>query len=117
MIYTKFYCKPGSGSIHMTLRGHSGAGPKGADLVCSAATMLAYTAAQSIQFLYEQGALKCRPKIRGRDGEATIIATPREDYFAQVLQTFWVVQCGCYVLSRNYPDRVSLEPVRYERMT
>ena len=109
MIHVRFYQKPSQGSIHMTLKGHAGTAPKGQDLVCSAATMLAYTVAQAVQFLDEQGMLKKKPKISIRDGEATVIATPTEEGYAMTLHTFWVAQCGIHVLCHNYPQAVSME--------
>lgn len=112
MITARFYCKPSNGSIHMTLKGHADAAPKGEDLICSAATMLAYTAAQAVQFLHEQGKLKKKPKIAIKEGEATIIATPTEDGYAETLHTFWVAQCGIHVLQHNYPQNVKLEHLK-----
>ena len=112
MITAKFYQKPDNGSIHMTLKGHAGTAPKGEDLVCSAATMLAYTVAQAVQFLYEKGQLKKKPKILITDGSATIIATPTEEGYAPVLHTFWVAQCGIHVLQHNYPQNVKLEHLK-----
>lgn len=112
MISIRFYQKKDKGSVHMTLRGHAGAAAKGEDLVCASATMLAYTAAQAMRFLYEQDKLKCRPRLRIREGEAVIIATPKPDALAEVLMAFWVVQAGVYVLSRNYPQYVTLEPLQ-----
>ena len=109
MITARFYQKPSAGSIHMTLKGHAGAAPKGEDLICASATMLAYTVAQTVQFLFEQGKLKKKPKIHIKDGEATIIATPTEDAYAETLHTFWVAQCGIHVLAHNYPQNVTLE--------
>ena len=109
MITARFYQKPSNGSIHMTLNGHADTAPKGEDLVCSAATMLAYTVAQAVQFLFEQGKLKKKPKIQIKDGEATIIATPTEDAYAETLHTYWVAQCGIHVLQHNYPMNVKLE--------
>lgn len=109
MITARFYCKPSNGSIHMTLKGHAGAAPKGEDLICAAATMLAYTVAQAVQFLYEQGKLQKKPKIHIKDGEATIIATPTEEAYPETLHTFWVAQCGAHVLAHNYPQNVALE--------
>lgn len=109
MITVRFYCKPSQGSIHMTMKGHAGAAPKGEDLVCSAATMLAYTVAQAVQFMHEQGQLKKKPKISIKEGEATIIATPTEEGYAMALHTFWVAQCGIHVLQHNYPKFVTLE--------
>ena len=112
MIVAKFYQKPDNGTIHMTLKGHAQAAPKGEDLVCSAATMLAYTVAQAVQFLFEQGQLKKKPKILLKDGSATIIATPTEEGYAPVLHTFWVAQCGIHVLAHNYPQNVKLEHLK-----
>lgn len=109
MITVKFYQKPGDGSIHMTLKGHSGAAPRGQDLVCAAATMLAYTAAQAVQFLHEQDKLVKKPKISIRDGYAVVIATPKEDAYPETLCAFWVAQCGAHVLAHNYPQQVRLE--------
>lgn len=109
MIKARFYKKTGTGSIHMTLKGHAGAAPKGEDLICSAATMMAYAVAQAIQFMYENGKLIKKPKIQIKNGEATIIATPTEDAYAEVLHTFWVAQCGIHVLCHNYPSNVKLE--------
>lgn len=112
MITAKFYCKPDRGTIHMEIRGHSGSAPKGEDLICSAATMLAYTAAQAIQFMSEQGKLKRKPKIKIQDGKATVIATPTDDGYAEVLHTFWVAQCGAHVLAHNYPQHVKLDHMK-----
>ena len=112
MITARFYQKPDNGSIHMTLKGHAGTAPKGEDLVCSAATMLAYTVAQAVQFLYEKGQLQKKPKIHITDGSATIIATPTEEGYAPVLHTFWVAQCGIHVLQHNYPQNVKLEHLK-----
>ena len=112
MITVRFYQKPSNGSIHMTLKGHANAAPKGEDLVCASATMLAYTAAQAVQFLFEQDKLKKKPKIHIKEGEATIIATPTEDAYAETLHIFWVAQCGIHVLCRNYPQCVTLEHLK-----
>ena len=112
MIIARFYQKPSNGSIHMTLKGHADSAPKGEDLICSAATMLAYTVAQAVQFMYEQDMLKRKPKIRIKNGGATIIATPTEDAYAEVLHTFWVAQCGIHVLHHNYPHNVELEHLK-----
>ena len=112
MITARFYLKPDNGSIHMQLKGHAQAAPKGEDLVCSAATMLAYTVAQAVQFMDEQGKLRKKPHIRIREGSATIIATPTEEGYAEALHTFWVAQCGIHVLQHNYPQNVKLEHLK-----
>lgn len=109
MITVRFYRKKCRGSVHMVLDGHAGAAPRGEDLVCAGASMLAYTAAQAVQFLYEQGKLQCRPRIAIHEGSGVIIATPKPDFEGEVLFVFWVVQTGIYVLARNYPRCVRLK--------
>ena len=109
MITARFYQKPSAGSVHMTLKGHAEVAPKGEDLICASATMLAYTVGQAVQFLFEQGKLQKKPKIHIRDGEAVVVATPTEDAYAETLHTFWVAQCGIHILAHNYPQHVKLE--------
>ena len=109
MIEARFYQKPGRGSIHMVIKGHAGAAPKGEDLICASATMLAYTVGQVVQFLHEQGRLRREPKIQITEGKAVIIATPTEEGYAEALYAFWVAQCGVHVLAHNYPQQVKLE--------
>ena len=109
MITARFYTKPSNGSIHMTLKGHAEAAPKGEDLICASATMLAYTVAQAVQFMDEQDKLKKKPKISLREGNVAIIVTPKEEDYAEALHTFWVAQCGIHVLAHNYPQNVKLE--------
>lgn len=112
MITIKFYQNPNKGSLHMVIKGHSKAAAKGQDLVCGAATTLAYTLAQAIDFMRQDDKLNRKPKIRIWDGKAVIIAVPKEAAYAQLLNIFWVVQCGAHVLAHNYPDQVKLEHIQ-----
>lgn len=108
MIKIHFWQEKDKGSVHMKVKGHANVAPKGEDLVCASATMLVYTVAQAMMFMYEQGQLEEKPRIRIREGKAIVVAKPKEDYLAEVLHTFWVAQCGAHTLARNYPDAVSL---------
>ena len=56
MIQAAFYTDKSSGSISLKLSGHAGAANKGQDIICSAASMLAYTVAQTAQYMYAQEA-------------------------------------------------------------
>ena len=109
MIHTVFYRK--DGTVCMQMQGHAKTAPKGADLVCAAATTLAYTLAQAVQFLYEQGRLEEKPKIQIEDGYAFVSASPNGDSLAETLMVFWVSQVGAYVLEHNYPQAVCLMPM------
>ena len=92
----------------MKVKGHAETAPNGADLVCASATMLVYTVAQAMMFMYEQDQLEEKPHIKIREGKAVVIAKPKEDYLAETLHTFWVAQCGAHTLACNYPEAVSL---------
>ena len=108
MIKVHFWQDKEKGSIHMKVKGHANAAPKGEDLICASATMLVYTIAQAMTFYHEQGYLAEKPKIKIREGNASIHVVPKKEYFAEALHSFWVAQCGAHVLSKNYPDYVSL---------
>ncbi len=109
MIHASFFEK--DGQVHMEMQGHALTAPKGQDLVCAAASMVAYTLAQAVQFLYEQDRLRELPRIRLTDGYVHIVAIPRKCARAETLLTFWVAQAGAYVLERNYPKAVCLSPL------
>ena len=112
MIKIHLWQERDKGSIHMKVKGHANTAPKGADLVCASATMLVYTVAQAMMFMHEQGQLLEKPRIMIREGKAIVSAKPKEDYFAEVLHTFWVAQCGAHTLAMNYPEAVSLNHLK-----
>ena len=109
MIHVSFYQK--DGAVCMDAQGHAMTAPKGEDLVCAACTMLVYTLAQAVQFLYEQDRLLEKPKMQIVDGYACIEARPKRTAEAEVLMAYWAVQAGAFVLERNYPQAVSLMPM------
>lgn len=112
MVKIHFWQEPDKGSIHLKVQGHAGLAPRGEDLVCASATMLVYTVAQALVFMHEQGQLEEKPRIKIREGKAVVVAKPKEAYFAEVLHTFWVAQCGAHVLACNYPEAVSLNHLK-----
>lgn len=112
MIIIKFWREADRGTLHMRMTGHAGTADVGQDLVCAAATMLAYTLAQAVTFLGKDGKLEKKPKIRLRAGRCEIVCTPTEEGYAQALNAFWVQQCGAMTLCSNYPEHVRLETIR-----
>lgn len=108
MVKIHFWQDTEKKSVCMKVKGHAGTAPKGQDLVCASATMLVYTVAQAMAFMHEQGYLLEKPKIKIREGKASVSAVPKEEYYAEVLHTFWVAQCGAHVLAKNYPEAVGL---------
>ena len=112
MVKVHFWRDPDKNSICMKVSGHAGTAPKGQDLVCASATMLVYTVAQAMTFMHELGQLAEKPRIKIREGKASVSVVPKEDYYAEVLHTFWVAQCGIHLLAHNYPQNVQLEHLK-----
>ena len=84
--------------------GHARSAPKGEDLVCCAASTLAYTAAQSALNLYERGALKQFPDVVVNSGNAQVAAVAASDAIEMVGQMFCTIATGFDMLARQYPD-------------
>jgi uncharacterized protein YsxB (DUF464 family) len=108
MVRAEFFTNKESGSITLKLSGHAGQAEKGQDIVCAAASILAYTVAQALQFMYEQGELQKKPHIRLAEGDTIIVAKPNPETYAEALHTFFVAQVGYHLLAHNYPKYVSL---------
>lgn len=107
MVKISLWCED-DGSIHMKVKGHANMAPYGEDLICASASMLVYTVAQAVTFMYEQGHLEEKPKIKIRHGKSSIVTKPKEEYRAAVMHTYWTAQCGAHLLAKNYPEAVSL---------
>jgi len=108
MIQAEFRRNTESGSITMKMRGHANAGEAGHDVVCAGASTLAYTLAQCLGFMHEQGKLRKEPHMLLRSGRAELTAKPKEDAYAEALHTFFVIQAGLTLLQENYPDYVQV---------
>lgn len=91
------------------MNGHAGYAEEGQDIVCSAASILAYTAAQIVLWMHEEGKLQNNPHIQTEPGDIQIVCTPKEDAFQEALHTYSVLQVGCRLLAQTYPEFVSLK--------
>ena len=112
MIHAAFYTDKSSGSISLKLKGHAGAAEPGQDIVCASASILAYTVAQALEFMHSKGDLRKKPRIEFAGGDATIVAKPKGDSYAEALHTFFVAQVGFSLLAHNYPQYVELKPFK-----
>lgn len=94
--------------ITLRLKGHAGMAKKGEDIVCASASILAYTVAQSLQFLFDEGGLEENPLIRLDSGDTEITAIPKDTSYKEALHIFFVAQVGYSLLAHNYPQYVEL---------
>ena len=108
MVTAEFFTNKESGSITLKLTGHAGMAKKGEDIVCAGASILAYTVAQALQFMYEQGEMQKKPHIKLTEGDTVIVAKPKAETYAEALHTFFVAQVGYHLLAHNYPQYVKL---------
>ena len=93
-------------NIILTVQGHSEQAEMGQDIVCSAASILAYTVAQMVADMGESGKLKKKPHIRLDSGDSAITCKPTKQYYNEALHTYTVAQTGCELLAHTYPEYV-----------
>ena len=109
MIKATFAHQKEIGTIILKVEGHAGLDKNGKDVICSAASILTYTIAQYLQYIHEQGGLHKKPRIILNDGDALIVAKPKEEYEGEVLNAFFVAEVGYSLLAHNYPQYVELK--------
>ena len=95
-------------NIILTVQGHSEQAEMGQDIVCSAASILAYTVAQMVTDMGESGKLKKKPHIRMESGDSAITCKPTKQHFNEALHTYTVAQSGYELLAHTYPEYVRL---------
>lgn len=100
--------KDESGNIMLHLQGHAGAGARGHDVICAGASMLCYTLAQVMQYMWEEKELSKKPQINLKEGDSFISAKPVDEHYNQCLHAFFVVQAGYALLAHSYPQYVEL---------
>lgn len=106
MIVARFKQDPDAGRLSMRVSGHAGHGPKGFDVICAGASMLAYTAAQCLDLMAKEGKLEGEPVLNVSEGRLSVSVVPKNEYFREALHVFWVAEVGYQLLAASYPDHV-----------
>lgn len=101
------------GTCVLRMTGHAGQADVGRDIVCAAASILCYTAAQTALDLHERGMLRKKPRVDIGKGDATVTLCPRQDAAAEVTVALRTVATGFALLAHHYPEYVTFrrEPV------
>lgn len=107
MIRVSFEESVREGSISLKVKGHSGQAESGKDIVCSAASILAYTVVQAMLLCADS--LMKEPYIRMDEGDAEITVHPKEDTYGEIYHTFYVAEIGYGLLESNYPENVAVK--------
>lgn len=96
------------GVLSLSLDGHAGAAEFGQDIICAAASMLAYTLAAAVSDADKQGKLRGEPIIALSGGHARIVCVPFPDECDRMRSYYELIVRGYEMLCARYPDNVSL---------
>ena len=95
--------------VLLTVKGHAGQANLGQDIVCSAASILAYTVAQIVTAMDASGDFVKPPVVELADGNAIIEFTCNDDdSFGEAIRAIFFAQTGYRLLEANYPAFVRL---------
>lgn len=92
----------------LTVTGHAGSAESGHDLVCAAASALAYALAANVANMAEGGQVRT-PVIRMEEGDAEIACNPRHNLKNTVALVFDSICVGFQLLERQYPQYLAYE--------
>lgn len=95
-------------SFTLKVDGHAGAAEAGKDIVCAAASMLTFTAAQSARFMKAENKLRRKPEFRQEQGDAELVVKPKKAYMGEARVIFRTVLTGYLLLAQNYPEYVQV---------
>lgn len=91
--------------LHM--EGHAGQADIGHDVVCAAATILCYTAAQTALDMHGAGKLRKKPRVDVEAGDSTITMCPHRYAVAETLVALRTLETGFALLAHHYPEYVT----------
>ena len=99
-------------TLFLKVEGHAGQAEKGHDIVCASVSVLVYTLAQYVKWMYERHELKRSPLIELEEGDVRVVAKPKAEYMAEGLHAFFVASVGFDLLARNYPDYITFNGLK-----
>ena len=109
MIKVKCTYDPDKRECSLLVKGHAGQADIGQDIVCASASILAYTIAQIVKLMDENGELAKPPTLELNEGDSTIVCRAKNDhFFLQMAQNFYTVNVGYVLLQHNYPQFVEI---------
>lgn len=94
----------------LSVEGHSGYAEPGKDIICSAASILAYTLAQNLMFAEDDGIVQ-ELQANLEQGNAEISCRPAAGQEEEIRCIFSVVRTGFLLLSTNYPKFINFSEV------
>lgn len=92
----------------LTLKGHAESGEYGHDLVCSAASILAYTLANAVLNMAECGQVR-DANVNLEAGNGEVSCRTKHKFEAPVTLIFDTLCAGFELLSAQHPENISYE--------
>ena len=92
----------------VTIEGHAYSGEPGHDLVCAAASILAYTLADNVQAAESNGWLR-EMTVELAEGAAETSCVPGDEYKGVVGLMFLSICAGFRLLAATHPENVKYE--------
>lgn len=96
------------GCVRLEVKGHAGQAEHGKDIVCSAVSILTYTAAQLIKEMEAYGMCLGNPEVEMNSGNAVIKAEFSKFTYVDALKMLHVITTGYSLLQARYPEYVKL---------
>ena len=110
MVIAKFTMDESRRMVTLRVKGHAGQNTPGNDIICSSASILAYTVAQNVKMAEKRGILKFPPRLKMKSGDFIITCRAKDDEsYEELLHLYLVVQTGYVLLAHNYPQYVAVE--------
>lgn len=94
-------------TLTVEAKGHAGHAEPGADIVCSAVSILAYTLAEHLSVCGDS-MFQEKPVIQLESGNLKIECKPTKEALQNITNIFTFVEIGFALIANTYPDNVKL---------
>lgn len=95
--------------LSLRLEGHAGYAEIGKDIICSSASILAYTVAQYVLEAEHRGETDAC-EVRLESGKSIIYCEPKGDALKEIEKMYSFAKRGYQLLANTYPQYVRLMP-------
>lgn len=101
------------GKREIKIKGHAGAGDKGHDVICAAASMMFYNLCQMMLAAYDNDKAFAAPvKMQDEPGNARLQVTPATGYETWIDHDFLYALTGFHLLAERHPEYVTLKVLK-----
>lgn len=92
--------------LKLIMKGHANYSQEGTDPVCTSASILFCTLAQSLTDSMEM--MKKPIRIKAAWGNSELSCTPKLKYKANIIRSYWTILEGLRMLQKDFPQNISI---------